>query len=98
MDHRRHQAQLLDRRPQLLDESDRAVTAARTADGDGQIGLALTPIRGQDETQEILDPPQELTALLVPHHELPHLALTTVERAQLLHEMRIGKEAHVEDE
>src|SRR5438067_1076846 len=93
VDQRRLQPQSFDEGLQLLDEGDRAMPAARAADGDRQIGLALALIGGQDEAQEVLDATQQLPAFLVLHHELAHLGLPAVERPQLLDEMRIGQEA-----
>src|SRR5262245_2271056 len=90
MDDRRRHAQLLDRWTQLLDEGDRAVSAAGAPDGDRQIRFPLAPVGGQHELQEIVDAAQQLAALLVPHDELPHFALAAVEWPQLLDEMGIG--------
>src|SRR6266545_770028 len=88
----------LEKAPELLDEAHRAVASPRTADGDGQVRLALALIRGQEKREQILEPPEQLPALLVLQDERAHPLVAPVQRAQLVDEVGVRQEADIEHE
>src|SRR5688572_18067335 len=55
----------LEEAAQLLDEAHGAMAAPRTAHGDREMRLAFPLIRGQEKHEQLLEPPQQLAALLV---------------------------------
>src|SRR5262245_24477393 len=67
---------------QGLHEGDGAVPAARAADRDREVGLALAAVEREEEAHEVLEPPPELAALRVAPHEFRDGGVPPVQRAQ----------------
>ena len=51
---------LLEPAPQFLRQDDRTMVTSRAADPDGEIGLALLLVAGNQETEEVFDLGEEL--------------------------------------
>src|SRR5438132_10975256 len=81
---------------QLLDQHDRAVAAARTAERDGEIALPLALVERQREGEEVEHAGEELLALLAAQHPVGHRRVGPGPGAQLLDEKGVGQEAAVE--
>ena len=71
---------------------------ARAADRDRQVRLALAPVEGQEELQQVPEPLEELAALGVLEDELVHPLVAPVERPEPGDEVRVREEADVEDQ
>src|SRR5262249_13796686 len=98
MDHGRREARLRREAPQFLRHDHRAMTPPRAPDGDGEVGLALALVPREQEFQEGLEPRQKSGGVLLLDDEIAHAPVSSIQGAKLLDEMRVGQEAHVEDE
>src|SRR5690349_21481082 len=96
--HHGRQARALEGAPEHLHQRHRAMAAAGAAQGHGEVRLALPLVEGEEEAQEVLDLGEQRPALLEGHHELLHRGVAAVEALEAVHEVRVGQEAHVEDE
>src|SRR5262244_1856125 len=96
--HHGRQARALEGSPEQLHQRHRAMAAAGAAHGHGEVGLALPMVQGEEEAKEVLDLGEEGPALLERHHELLHRGVAAVQALEAVHEVRVGQEAHVEDE
>src|SRR3990172_3514874 len=88
----------LEERAELFDEDHRPVPPSGASDGDGQVGFPLALVERQQESEQVLQPVQQLAAFPVLEHEVPHRRVLPVEEAQLVHEVGVGEEADVEDQ
>src|SRR3990172_9233436 len=88
----------LEERAGLFDEGHRPVPPSGASDGDGQVGFPLALVERQQESEQVLQPVQQLAAFPVLEHEVPHRRVLPVEEAQLVHEVGVGEEADVEDQ
>src|SRR6185437_10699085 len=78
-------------------QSDGAVPPSRTSEGDRQIALALSDIVRDQVRQQALYPPPELCRLRKRMDIARHSRVSSIERTQSRHEMRVRKKAHIEN-
>ena len=81
----------------LLGDHDRAVLAASTAEGDGEIAFALADVVRKKKEQKIGDPLKKFFGLRKLIEVADDLPVAAGEMPELGNKMRIGKEAHIED-
>ena len=84
--------------PRRLRDGDASVLAARTAHGDGKLGLALRDIAGHHRVQQAEPGVQKLMRLGVVEHEIRHLGVEARQRAHFGIVKRVGQKAHVDHE
>src|SRR5262249_21385931 len=96
--HHGRQTRALEGAPEQLHQRHRAMAAPGAAQGYGEVRLALALVEGEKETQEVLDLSEERPALLEGHHELLHGRVAAIQALEAVDEVRVGQEAHVEDE
>src|ERR671913_2295611 len=73
-----------------------AVSAAGAAHAEGEIGLALRGVTGNEEGEKIVGPLQELPAVFGAKHRLSYGRVVAGERSELGVVVRVGEEADVE--
>src|SRR4051794_39255025 len=97
MDHARHDVVARgDVAGDPVGDRDRAVAAARAADGDRQVGLALGDIGGEQEVEEREQPAVVLAGQLARFDVLDDRRVAAGQRPQVLAIVRIRKEADVQ--
>ena len=77
---------------------DRAVSAAGTADGDGQVGFAFALGAGQVELEVVHGAIEKLGRVGMSEHEVCDRRLEPGVRGQALDEIRVWQKAHVKDD
>ena len=82
----------------LLGHGHRPVVASRAAEGDAQVGPALLLVLRQEEVEHAADPVEEGIGGGVGEGVGPDVGVEAAEGAQLLVPVRVGQEAHVEDQ
>src|SRR3954469_23138438 len=83
---------------EVLGDHDRAVSPARAADPDRQMSLSLAPVRGQQVVEQRDQPVVEVVQAVRVLDVVAYRAVEPGEVAQLVLVVRIGEEAHVEEE
>src|SRR5580704_3267628 len=79
-------------------EHDGAVAAAGATEGDRQVALPFADIVGHQVDEQALDALEEFAGLRERTDVFANLRVLASETAQARHEMRIGQEAHVENQ
>ena len=82
----------------FLGDHDGAVLSAGAAKGDGEIALALVDVVRQEEEQQVGDASKEFLRLVEFADVGNDFWMESGEVAELGNEVRVGEEAHVEDE
>src|SRR4051794_29424071 len=83
---------------QVLGHHHRAMPAAGAADPDGQMGLALAYVGGQEVLEQRDQPLVEVAQPVRGHHVVAHRRVEPGEVAQVLLVVRVRQEAHVEQQ
>src|SRR6185436_13418599 len=77
---------------------DRAVPPARAAHGDGEVALALPDVARDHVGEQAAQLAQEGEGVGLPLHVAHHRRVVPGQGLELGHEVRVGQEAHVEDQ
>src|SRR6476661_8253808 len=83
---------------QRLGDRHGPVLATRAADGDRDVAAALADVAVDHRVEQAAGPAQELVGALLPHDELADRRVPSGQGPQLGDPVRVGQEAHVEDD